>query len=165
MIARPGGHGDAAYLTTVIRENGITLLDLVPTQLELLLQEKNFAECKSLRQVFCGGETLTIKLREEFFRVLDSELCNLYGPTECTIDATFWRCVRGQDAQTVPIGQPIANVQAYILDSQLQPVPVGVQGNCILACLSCSWVSQPTRLDGREVHSGSLRYHTRRAAV
>ncbi len=55
-------------------------------------------------------------------------LHNLYGPTEACIDATFWTCKDESDRQVVPIGRPISNTQIYILDSNLQPVPIGVPG-------------------------------------
>ncbi|ALS11336.1 hypothetical protein AOU28_06915 [Pseudomonas aeruginosa] len=59
-------------------------------------------------------------------------LYNLYGPTEAAIDVTHWTCVEeGKDA--VPIGRPIANLACYILDGNLEPVPVGVLGELYLA--------------------------------
>src|SRR5262249_24793107 len=62
----------------------------------------------------------------------DVELQNTYGPTEASIDVTFWVCRREcgsrSKRQRVPIGRPIANTQIYILDSHLQPVPIGVLG-------------------------------------
>jgi amino acid adenylation domain-containing protein len=60
-------------------------------------------------------------------------LLNLYGPTECTTFAT-WNSVKEVpvDATNIPIGRPVANAQLYILDSELQPVPVGVTGEIYL---------------------------------
>jgi acyl carrier protein len=59
---------------------------------------------------------------------LGNKLHNLYGPTEAAVDVTFWACERESKRQTIPVGRPIANTQIYILDSYLQPVPVGVPG-------------------------------------
>lgn len=132
VMARPGGHADSAYLTRVIRDNSVTLLQVVPSQLQFLLQEKTFQECKTLRQVFCGGDVLTAELQEEVFRLHGFDLCNLYGPTECTIDTIFWRCRRDSRHPFVPIGRPVANTQAYILDPHLQPTPIGVPGELCL---------------------------------
>ena len=56
------------------------------------------------------------------------ELYNLYGPTEAAVDATWWTCRRGDPRPPIPIGRPIANVQAYILDANRQPVAPGVPG-------------------------------------
>jgi acyl carrier protein len=53
-------------------------------------------------------------------------LDNLYGPTEAAVDVSWWRCER--DAEVVPIGRPIANLELYVLDDFAQPVPLGVAG-------------------------------------
>ncbi|MFH9197777.1 amino acid adenylation domain-containing protein [Streptomyces anulatus] len=58
---------------------------------------------------------------------------NTYGPTETTVDATSWRCRPGLGSGTVPIGAPIANTRAYVLDGSLGPVPVGVVGELYVA--------------------------------
>jgi amino acid adenylation domain-containing protein len=127
VIARPGGHQDSDYLIQVIVEQQITTLQIVPTLLQMLL-ESDIENCKSLKNVFCGGEALTAELQERFFTHLNASLHNLYGPTETCIDATFWTCKRGMNKQIVPIGRPIANTQIYILDTQVQLVPTGVIG-------------------------------------
>jgi acyl-CoA synthetase (AMP-forming)/AMP-acid ligase II/acyl carrier protein len=100
----------------------------VPTVFKLFLDEKGIANCRSLRRIFCGGESLPIALKERFFEALDVDLFNQYGPTEATVDATFHLCERDNFARSVPIGRPIANTQIYILDHRLQPVPIGVTG-------------------------------------
>ncbi|MCV3211987.1 amino acid adenylation domain-containing protein [Plectonema radiosum NIES-515] len=128
VMARPGGHQDSDRLIQTIVEQKITTLQLVPTLLRMLLENDKFANCQSLRNVFCGGEPLTVELQERFFAHLNAELHNLYGPTETCIDATYWTCKRGLNQQIVPIGRPIANAQAYILDKQLQLIPVGAIG-------------------------------------
>jgi amino acid adenylation domain-containing protein len=133
VMARPGGHQDGSYLVKTIVEQQVTILQLVPSLLKLLLQEPAFETCDSLKRVFCGGEVLRVELVERFFDYLTTELINLYGPTEATIDATFWTCERQHSQQNVPIGRPIANMQAYILDSHLNPVPVGIPGELCLA--------------------------------
>ena len=128
VLARPGGHMDGAYLSRLIAGDRVTVLQVVPTLLRVLLDEPEFAACSSLRRVFCGGEPLPPELVARFRELLDCELVNLYGPTEATIDSTFRRCGAEDTSAPVPIGRPVANTSAYVLDEHLQPSPVGVTG-------------------------------------
>ncbi|MBH8552834.1 amino acid adenylation domain-containing protein [Nostocaceae cyanobacterium CENA357] len=130
IIARPGGYQDTAYLVKVITEHQITIFALVPSMLRVLLQQKGIENCQSLRHIICGGEALPVELIERFFAKLnlDNVLHNCYGPTEASIDTTFWTCQRGTNYAFAPIGRPITNVQIYILNENLQSVPVGESG-------------------------------------
>jgi amino acid adenylation domain-containing protein/non-ribosomal peptide synthase protein (TIGR01720 family) len=128
LIAEPGGHTDSAYLLRLIAQKQVTTVQLVPSLLQMLLEQGGIETCHSLKHVFCGGEVLPITLQESLLSKLDVNLHNLYGPTEACIDATFWNCQREIYPQVVPIGRPIFNTQIYILDQNLQPVPIGVPG-------------------------------------
>lgn len=145
IVARPGGHQDSAYLVKAITDQKITVLQLVPTLLQMLLEQEGIENCKSLKRIFCGGEVLPVALQERLFVKLDVDLHNLYGPTEACIDATFWTCKRGMHQQSVPIGRPISNTQVYILDSNLQPVPIGVPGELYIggAGLAQGYLNRP----------------------
>lgn len=132
VLARPGGHQETDYLIQTILEKKITVLQLVPSLLRMLLEADAFNDCKSLRRVFCGGEVMPASLRDQFLTTLSAELINLYGPTEATINATFYICRYQQPSDYVPIGRPIANTQAYILDRHLQPVPAGTTGELFI---------------------------------
>src|SRR6266516_2284154 len=59
---------------------------------------------------------------------MHAKLHNLYGPTEAAVDVTYWECKRDSKQAVVPIGRPIANTQIFILDSNLNPTPIGVPG-------------------------------------
>jgi amino acid adenylation domain-containing protein len=130
IMARSGGHKDAAYLVKTIIDLQITVIALVPSMLRVLLQQPGIENCKSLKHITCGGEALSVEIIECFFNKLNLEnvLINCYGPTEASIDATFWTCQRGNHQTIAPIGHPITNAQIYILDEHLQPVPVGEPG-------------------------------------
>jgi amino acid adenylation domain-containing protein len=136
IVASPGGHQDSAYLVELFTTQQVTMLKLVPSLLQMLLEEDALAICRSLRQVFCGGEALSPALQERFFGHLEAQLYNLYGPTEATIDVAYWACERGGGRRIVPIGRPIANTQLYLLDTQLQPVPIGVPGELYIGGVS-----------------------------
>jgi amino acid adenylation domain-containing protein len=128
IIAKPEGHKDPNYLATLINQQQITTLHFVPSMLQIFLEYAEVKACQSLRQVFCSGEALSVALQNRFFEYFEAELHNLYGPTEAAIDVTFWRCQSNLQQSTVPIGRPVANTQTYILNSDLQPVPIGVAG-------------------------------------
>ncbi|MDZ8064929.1 MAG: amino acid adenylation domain-containing protein [Nostoc sp. DedQUE08] len=128
LIAEPGGHTDSAYLIKLIVQQQVTTIQLVPSLLQMLLEQGGIETCHSLKHVFCGGEVLPVTLQEGLLSKLDVNLHNLYGPTEACIDVTFWNCQREIHPQLVPIGRPIDNTQIYILDQNLQPVPVGIPG-------------------------------------
>ncbi|NEO46167.1 MAG: amino acid adenylation domain-containing protein, partial [Moorea sp. SIO4A3] len=128
VVALPEGHKDSTYLVNLISQQKITTIHFVPSMLQVFLQEPNLDSCSCLKRVFCSGEALPVELTQRFFSKLCCELHNLYGPTEAAIDVTFWQCQPQENVQIVPIGRPIANTQVYILDSHLQPVPIGVPG-------------------------------------
>jgi amino acid adenylation domain-containing protein len=128
IMALPGGYRDSAYLVRVIAEQKITAVSFVPSMLQVFLQEEGVERCNGLRRVTIGGEALSVELQERYFARLGAELYNGYGPTEATIAAIFWACKRGDPRRVVPIGRPIANAQIYLLDSHLQPVPIGIPG-------------------------------------
>lgn len=132
VLAKPGGHKDAAYLAQLICDHRITTLHFVPPMLGVFLKEPRIKDCRSLRHVFCSGEALPYDLQEKFFHLLDAQLYNLYGPTEAAVDATHWTCRPDSELRIVPIGRPVANTQCYILDPRLQPVPIGAVGELYL---------------------------------
>ena len=131
VIAEPGGHRDSRYLVEEINRHQITVLHFVPSMLDVFLLEEGVESCHSIRQVFSSGEALTHTSVERFKQRLSrAELDNLYGPTEAAVDVTYWRCDQAREARVkrVPIGVPISNVEMYVLDGRLEPVPIGVTG-------------------------------------
>ena len=129
IVARPGGHQDRAYLLEAIKQHEVTILQVVPTLLRLLLEDGELAGCQSLRRVFCGGEALTPELQDTFNAFMTAELVNVYGPTEATIHASFAVCSdTGDEPPRSSIGRPIKNARLYILDQQQRPVPRGMVG-------------------------------------
>ncbi len=128
VVARPEGHRDSSYLVQLIQEQHITTLHFVPSMLRFFLEERNVEACRSLKRVICSGEALPYDLQQSFFEWLNAELHNLYGPTEAAVDVSAWACERDSVRKIVPIGKPIANLELYVLDAHLQPVPIGVTG-------------------------------------
>lgn len=130
VMLRPGGHRDVPYLARVMKEQRVNVVCFVPSLLQAFLADPMSAECTDLRHVLCGGEALTPDLRDAFFARLSCDLLNFYGPTEASVDATYWKAQ--PDTRHIPIGRPIGNFQAYVLDAALEPVPPGVLGDLYL---------------------------------
>ncbi|GCF10053.1 non-ribosomal peptide synthetase/type I polyketide synthase [Dictyobacter arantiisoli] len=128
VIAKPEGHRDNAYLRMLITEQSITTLHFVPSMLQAFLNEPLRSSCQSVRRVISSGEALSADIQKQFFACLNAELHNLYGPTEAAIDVTYWMCQCDSQTANVPIGKPIANMQVYLLDRHMDPVPTWVPG-------------------------------------
>ncbi|UGQ48692.1 non-ribosomal peptide synthase/polyketide synthase [Massilia endophytica] len=150
VFARPGGHADPAYLVEAIAEHQITTVKFIPTMLALICEEPDLARCTSLRHVICGGEALSEEVARTFFRRMPHlPLHNLFGPTETTIDVTAWTA-RADDAPgRIPIGRPIANTRAYVLDRQGGLAPVGVPGELYIGGIQVArgYLNQPALTD------------------
>ncbi len=132
VIAAPGEHRDPQRLAALIVEQAITTLHFVPSMLSAFIAADEALACTSLQRIICSGEALPMELQRQTLRSLpQANLYNLYGPTEAAIDVTHWTCVEeGRDS--VPIGRPIANLRTCILDSELQPLPLGAVGELYL---------------------------------
>jgi surfactin family lipopeptide synthetase A len=114
--------GDGEELAEVLRRTGATVVHATPTTWSLLL-EAGFTG-KGLKRVI-GAEPLPSDLCRRLLEA-DNSLYNFYGPTETTVWSAFHH-FRSPD-EPVVVGRPLANQQIYVLDKDLQPVPVGVAG-------------------------------------
>lgn len=119
---------DPLALARIITQHGITAYTAVPSLNKVLLEAPGISFGNKLRYVFSGGERLMSDLRKLVGATTSASLYNMYGPTEATIDATFWECPPSGALESTPIGRPIPNAQVYLLDEEWQPVPVGVPG-------------------------------------
>jgi amino acid adenylation domain-containing protein len=127
--ARPDGHADPDYLAGLIAEQGITLVCVVPSLLQVLLETSDVSRLwQTVRAVSCGGEAMSLALQERFLSTLTCRLLNTYGPSETAVYSSSWECERQSTRHAVPIGRPLANTQSYILDAGGEPVPIGVTG-------------------------------------
>ena len=126
VVIAPAGMLESSALLRYMAEQSVTCAYFVPSQLAMLVQERELRECRSLRYVISGGEKLPLGVMREFQELSRAELHHSYGPTETAIAATEWTCEAG--AEQVLIGRPIGNTQGYVLDGQMEPLPVGVAG-------------------------------------
>jgi amino acid adenylation domain-containing protein/FkbM family methyltransferase len=115
---------DPGALAASLERHPLDVLDLTPTQLALLLHgDESLAA--SLPLLLVGGEAVDDRLWNRLAR-LPRGAFNVYGPTECTVDATVARVTAGATAPT--LGRPLGHVRVYLLDRWLQRVPAGARG-------------------------------------
>ncbi len=168
VMAPPHAHRDPLQIIAAVREHGVTTLQLVPSLFRLLAQEPSLAACVTLARLFCGGEAFPLDASPRFFENSDARLFNLYGPTETCIDALWWECKGGDVRARAPIGRPIANTIAFVLDQHQQPVPVGVAGELYIGGdgLARGYLGRPDLTAQRFVpspyvqHPGAILYRT-----
>jgi amino acid adenylation domain-containing protein len=115
--------------------HALDAFDCTPAQLALLMQAglgKDDAGYQP-KAVLVGGESISVPLWQSLRAVRSTRFFNVYGPTECTVDATA--CVLHEAGDRPVIGRPLGNVAVYILDAHGQPVPVGVEGELYIGGL------------------------------
>ncbi|MCK5230879.1 MAG: AMP-binding protein, partial [Desulfobulbaceae bacterium] len=130
-----------AKIFSWLLETGITVTFLPTPLAELLLQEPRIHELK-LRFLLTGGD----QLHNCPDTALPFDLINHYGPTENTVVSTSAKVnCNSQDHRPPPIGRPIDNVQTYVLNNRLHPVPIGVPGELYLGgeSLAKGYLSRP----------------------
>jgi amino acid adenylation domain-containing protein len=125
---------DPALLVQEISREGITVLQIVPSLLREILRrvpdEPSFHALGRLRALISTGESLAPDLCRDWFRHFPAvPIINAYGATETSDDVATHRLTSPPaSTATVPIGRAIANTRLYVLDSHLQPAPIGVAG-------------------------------------
>lgn len=139
-------HLDYRATAQTIWQHGITVINIAPSAFYPLLEtdvNENYHKLKSLKQVVLGGEPIRMK---ELSNWQKSEFCkakviNSYGPTECTDVVSYYEIQPEDLAETerrVPIGKAVDNIKLYILNSDLNLMPVGVPGEIYIGGIGVS---------------------------
>lgn len=127
LVIYPAGVPVMEELASVLREKQVNVLWLTAGLFHQVVEWQP-ASLAGVREVLAGGDVLSPRA-VQLAMAAGCQVINGYGPTENT---TFTCCYRvskeGWSGATVPIGTPIANTQVYVLDENLQPVPVGIPG-------------------------------------
>ncbi len=119
---------DLHALANLIELHRVSHLLTIPAFYEALLQQIDTGKGNSLKQVIVAGEPCHDSvLQQHRLRLPHVALFNEYGPTEATVWCSVHRCDSGDDS-VIPIGRPIANTRIYLLDDELNPVPIGAMG-------------------------------------
>jgi amino acid adenylation domain-containing protein len=126
LTSRPEA-ADSRRLHELLKRRKPTVMQATPATWRMLI-DSGWKGSPKLK-ILCGGEALPGDLSSQLLPRC-AELWNMYGPTETTVWSSVYR-VQTPSA-TAPIGKPIANTTFYVLDSQLQPVPIGVAGELFI---------------------------------
>ena len=127
-------------LAKYFHQHSIDCLKIVPTHLSALLTSSEPEQILPKKCLILGGEVCSWKLIEQLQSYTPScQIFNHYGPTETTIGASVYQVGSKielndyQKSKTVPIGRPLPNIQIYLLDANLQPVPIGTPGELYIS--------------------------------
>jgi amino acid adenylation domain-containing protein len=153
---------DPRQFAAYTAQHPIDVLKIVPSHLQALLQSTSDEATRILprKYLVTGGEALTPKLLEKITSLNPScEILNHYGPTETTVGSLTLELKsydwKNAGLATIPIGRPIQNTQTYILDRNLEPVPVGVTGELYVAGagVTAGYLGQPDKTAERFVQN------------
>jgi amino acid adenylation domain-containing protein len=146
---RPAIATDARALADYFTKHGIDFLKIVPSYLASLLRDHPTPALMPRRCLMLGGEASSPLWVGDLRRLApDCAIVNHYGPTETTVGVlTYWMTGDPIDAprQRFPIGRPLANVRAYVLDAQGAPAPIGVTGELCIggASITRGYLNRP----------------------
>lgn len=157
---------EAHVLLRIMRENLCTVVKLTPAHLHFVSDADNRAS--TVRQLIVGGENLTTELAGKTLESFGGKVAiyNEYGPTEATVGCMIYRYDPMADiGSSVPIGRPIENLCIYVLDTHLDPLPMGEDGEIYIAGMGLAqgYVNHPLSTSQRFIRSdrwGCILYKT-----
>jgi natural product biosynthesis luciferase-like monooxygenase protein len=115
----------------LIERHKVTHLQCTPSMAGMLLLDERAKDAfGNLQTLLIGGEGFPASLAAQLRRPIKTDIINMYGPTETTVWSSTYQLP--ENPSRVPVGRPIANTEIYLLDANLQPVPVGVPGELMI---------------------------------
>ncbi|HWS52578.1 MAG TPA: amino acid adenylation domain-containing protein, partial [Pyrinomonadaceae bacterium] len=131
----PARNDVEALVRTLREREGYSFIKLTPAHLSLLASQLKGEEVEGLTgAMVVGGENLLAETVSFWRRHAPGmRIVNEYGPTETVVGSCVYEVAEGDGHEgSIPIGRPLANTQAYVLDARMEPVPVGVSGELYL---------------------------------
>ncbi|MEO1181181.1 MAG: condensation domain-containing protein, partial [Cyanobacteria bacterium J06636_28] len=146
ILANRETASDGLQLKQKLDTSEVTLMQATPATWQMLLAA-GWQGSPGLK-ILCGGEALSLSLAGQLLE-RGSSLWNMYGPTESTIWSTVSQITAKENL--ISIGRPIANTQVYLLDSHLNPVPIGLPGELYIggAGLARGYFNRPELTEQR----------------
>lgn len=145
-------------ISDAIDKHNIGLMHFVPSMLNVFVRyaEREGRKFQGVKRVICSGEPLSEALADMAYNIFpNAELCNFYGPTECTIDVSHTVVKRGE---RITIGKPVANTRILICNKDKKALPTGWMGEI---CIVGDLVGEG--YDGEEGQGGFLEIEGERA--
>ncbi|WP_407555261.1 amino acid adenylation domain-containing protein [Streptomyces sp. Pv4-95] len=141
---------DAGRFLDTIVDGRASVLQVVPSYLDVVLAclEEHPRELPDLRCVSVTGEALKKELVQRWFAAQPGiRLVNAYGLTETSDDTNHEVMDRVPDTERIPLGRPVNNVQVYVVDENLSPVPLGAPGAIVFSgiCVGRGYLNDPER--------------------
>ncbi|MCP4151710.1 MAG: non-ribosomal peptide synthetase, partial [bacterium] len=137
---------------TFIQTQALSHINAVPSFLETIPVKKY----PGLKRIVSGGETCPPALLKKWTAYCD--FYNQYGPTETTVTSLKLQVKKGSDIEKVTIGKPLDNTTLYVLDNQMNPVPLKVPGELYIggSGITRGYMNRPQLTAERFVEAGSL---------
>ncbi|MFN6534745.1 MAG: amino acid adenylation domain-containing protein [Nostoc sp. EkiNYC01] len=129
-VLYPGKIPTPEKLSQTIQKHQVNILWLTSALFNLMIDTMPQG-LLGIKQLMIGGEAVSLThVRRALELLPGTQIINGYGPSECTVFTCCYQIPQQlqTNIESIPIGRPIANTQVYILDKNLQPVPVGVPG-------------------------------------
>lgn len=142
---------DPPGIVATLNAEAVTHTVAVPSVLREIVDVPAFADCRSLKSITCGGETLSPALRNELVARTDCRLINVYGATETTICATTWDVTTCPDANVSAVGKPMSDTSVMILDPARRLLPPGIIGEIAVGggALALEYINRPRETEDR----------------
>ena len=120
-----------ALLNELCIKNKVNMIQTTPSRYSLIFEESENVEfLKNVTDILVGGEAVTESIVSKMKQYSNARIFDVYGPTETTIWSTIKELT---NEEKINIGRPIANTQVYVLDKELQVVPIGIAGELYIA--------------------------------
>ncbi|SMC63271.1 1-acyl-sn-glycerol-3-phosphate acyltransferases/amino acid adenylation domain-containing protein [Oscillospiraceae bacterium] len=116
-------------LASLIREQGVDILQTTPTKMRSFLIGGNRDLLRGIKTLILGGEELASSLLSDLREITNADIYNIYGPAETTV----WSSFKLMGDTDITIGRPIANTGIRILGEDMTPMPVGIEGEIVIS--------------------------------
>ena len=129
-------------LDRLIQKNDGQIIHMTPSRMQLFLDNiTDMPNLSNIKYITLVGEPLPLRLRDDLIKLGVKKIYNGYGPSETTVYTSFTDVT---EVKEISIGKPLSNTQTYILDNDLNPVPIGVAGELYIAgdCVSAGYLNR-----------------------